>query len=438
MQPSRPRRIFRAGALLSGAALAALALAAEARAADPVTLKFLFWTFQPQTVQGFADEFMRRNPGIRVELDGAPSSEYNAKAALSLRSGAPVDVLYVRDATLSQWVENRWLHPIDDCPGVDAAKKDMLALARQSQSYKGKLYGLTYYTGYLPIIVNTKMMRDAGFAEPPRTLQGWLEQARAVKQKGIVEYPMVWPLKPYGWGAMYVWAAITAAKGGKVFDDRLEVTPVGLEALRWWRRTFDEGLSNPANIEWNNGDAANVFMDAKAYMQWSLHIYAGNQFANHPEKSKVRGQAMLVDPPETGTAVGFAASYGIAAASKHKDAACRLVTFLGGRDAKGLYTTPRAWVEAAALAWGQRGVEKDPAVRTSLQSWGADPDRLAASLDKAVHLGEVVPYQELWYFEWQEYADKQLQEILAGRLSPEDGARNMTQNARRLAARYKR
>jgi ABC-type glycerol-3-phosphate transport system substrate-binding protein len=63
---------------------------------------------------------------------------------------------------------------------------------------------------------------------------------------------------------------------------------------------------------------------------------------------------------------------------------------------------------------------------------------MAAYLEKAVHLSKVVPYQELWYFEWQELADKQLQEVLAGRMSPEDGARAMSQNAKRLAARYKR
>ena len=90
------------------------------------------------------------------------------------------------------------------------------------------------------------------------------------------------------------------------------------------------------------------------------------------------------------------------------------------------------------MTWGQRGVEKDPAVRKSLASWGADADKLAGYLEKAVHLKEVVPYQELWYFEWQEQADKQLQEVLAGRMSPEDAAKAMSANAKRLAARYKR
>ncbi len=426
------------GVLVVLGAVGTLMLGIGSAQAEKVKLKMIFWTFQPQTVQGFIDEFTRRNPDIGVELDGASSAEYNAKAALMLRSGADFDVMYIRDATLSQWVENGWAYPIDSCPGVDAAKKDMLELAKRSQSYKGKLYGLTYYSGFYPIIINKRMMKDAGFSAPPKTFEELLLQARAAKKKGIAEYPFVWPIKPSGWGSMYVWAAMAAAKGGRIFDDKFQVTPEGLWTLKWWRATFDEGLSNPANIEWNNADAANVFMDGKAFIQWTLNIYVGNAFANHPEKSKVRGEAMLIEPPDTGRTIGFTAMYGINAKSKHKEAACKLVVFLGARDEHGIYNTPRAWVEAAALVWGQRGVEKDAAVRKSIESWGGDPDKMAGYLDKAVHLDDVVPYQQLWYFEWQEYADKLLQEILAGRQSPEEGAKLMTERAVRLSRRYTR
>jgi multiple sugar transport system substrate-binding protein len=429
------RRVFTTAVL---GVLALFLLGTGTPQAAQVKLKMLFWTFQPQTVQGFIDEFMKRNPDIEVELDGAPSSEYNAKAALMFRSGAEFDVMYIRDATLPQWVENEWVQPIDSCAGMDAIKKEVLPLAMQSQSYKGKLYGLTYYSGIYPIIINGRMMKEAGFNNPPTTFDELVEQARAVKDKGIAEYPFVWPIKPYGWGSMYVWATMTAAKGGKVFDDKFQVTPEGLWTLKWWRKTFDDGLSNPANIEWNNGDAANVFSEGKAFIQWSLNIYIGNAFANHKEKSKVRGQAMLIKPVETGKTVGFTAMYGIHAKTRHKDAACKLVTFLGAKDRSGGYLTPKAWVEAAALTWGMRGVEKDSEVRASIASWGGDPDQLASYVDDAVHLGEVVPYQQLWYFEWQEYADKLLQEILAGRLDPEAGVKQMTERAERLNRRYSR
>src|SRR5581483_4249230 len=247
------------GANVCAAAFLAVALFATAgvASAEKTQLKMEFWTFTPEAVQAFIDEFNRRNPDIEATLDGASSAEYNAKVSLMLRSGAPFDVMYIRDATLSQWAENKWLQPIDDCPGVEQAKADMLPLAREAQSYKGKLYGLTYYTGVLPIIVNKRMMKQAGFDQPPRTFDGWLEQARKVKSMGIVEYPMVFPIKQYGWGGMYVWAAMAAAKGGRVLDDEFNVTPEGMTTLKWWRQTFAEGLTNPANIEWNNDDAGN-------------------------------------------------------------------------------------------------------------------------------------------------------------------------------------
>jgi hypothetical protein len=281
-------------------------------------------------------------------------------------------------------------------------------------------------------------MKEAGFDHAPKTFDEWVAQAKVVKQKGIAEYPMDWPIKPFGWGAMYIWADLTTTLGGKVFDENYQVTPTGMEALKWWRKTFEDGLTNPAAIEWDNSASANVFAQGQAYTLLSLNIYAGNQWANNPEKSKVVGEAMLAQPPGNGSTIGFTAMYGINAATKNKEAACKLVQFLGGKDKEGKYITPKAWVEAAALTWGERGVEKDPGVRKSLESWGADPDVVAGYLDKAVHLSTVVPYQKLWYFEWQDYADKLLQEILSGRLAPEEGARQMTERAKLLEARYKK
>jgi len=91
----------------------------------------------------FVDEFMRRNPDIEVTLDGAPSAEYNAKAALMFRSGTPFDVMYIRDARPvamgRKWLgAGRSIHVRES----REAKQDMLPLAKEMQSYKGKLYGL--------------------------------------------------------------------------------------------------------------------------------------------------------------------------------------------------------------------------------------------------------------------------------------------------------
>lgn len=424
---------------LTGAAMLAgsTGLGPTAAHAQKTELTMIFWTFQAEAVQRFIDEFMKRNPNIDVKLDGAPSGEYNAKAALMFRSKTPFDVLYVRDATLIQWVENGWIQPIDDCPGIGPSIADMLPFAKEIQSYKGRIYGLTYFAGIFPIILNTKMMKDAGFSEAPKTFEGWIEQAREVKKRGIVEYPMAWPIRQSGWGGMYVWASMASAKGGKLFKEDMTPTDEALWTLKWWRQTFVDGLSNPANIGWDHADTSSVFMEGKAFMLWSQQLYVGNQFANNPAKSKVRGQAAIVATPGTGKTVGLSAMYGINAATKNKEASCKLVEFLGGKDANGTYITPSAWVEAAFLMWGQRGVEKDPKVRASIESWGGSPDDLAKQLESAVAMSDLIPFfKTTWYFEWQETGDKILQEVLSGQISPEDGLKRMSDRAKQLARRY--
>ena len=122
--------------------------------------------------------------------------------------------------------------------------------------------------------------------------------------------------------------------------------------------------------------------------------------------------------------------------SENKEEAWRLLRFLGGATPDGEYTTPKRWVESGTLTWGYQGLEKDSVIAASLQSWGANPDVVASSLANAMHMSGVVPFQAVWYAEWEQYANGVLQEILAGRTSPESGAQSMTERAKALASRY--
>ena len=90
-----------------------------------------------------------------------------------------------------------------------------------------------------------------------------------------------------------------------------------------------------------------------------------------------------------------------------------------------------------ALTWGHRGVEKDSLVAASLRSWGADPADVAANLEHAVHMSEVVPFQAVWYAEWELYANGILQNVLGGRTPPEEAVQLWASKAKELAARYK-
>jgi ABC-type glycerol-3-phosphate transport system substrate-binding protein len=417
-----------------GPALVVVGLAAGGAEAE-TRLKFIVWNYQVDTVKEFVTQFEAENPDLKVDMEVIPSAQYAAKVRLMKNANTPFDALYVFDHILSQWAA--WLEPLDGYEGADALKKTMLPLARQSMTYNGKLYGLPYYTSYFGIIYNDRMLKAAGFDGPPRTYEEWSQQARAIKARGLSKTPMIWPVKHTGWGGMWVVNAMAASRGGKVLDDRLAVTPVALESLRWWAGTYKEGLSDPNGLELDSNEAARAFQSGDYATLLTANFFAGAQWANDKEKSKVAGVAKLGRLPERGRTVGFARLYGVSATSAHKPEAWRLVKFLGGTAKSGDYVTPKQWVVKGTLTWGHRGVEKDPVVMASLREWGADPADVAANLENAVHMSEVVPFQAPWYAEWELYANGVLQTVLGGRTSPEEGAQLWTGKAKELAARYK-
>jgi len=408
---------------------------ARSRAAEATQLRFMAWNYQNATVQQFIDQFEIENPDIKVTMEVIPGNEYIPKIQLMQNAKTPFDVLYVADGILGQWAP--WLQPLDGFPGAAALKQQMLPLALRSMQYKGTLYGLPYFSSYFALVYNDRMLKAAGFAGPPKTYEEWMQQARAVKSKGLSKAPMLWPVKITGWGGIWVVNTMAASRGGRVLDDSFAVTPIGLDSLRWWAATYKEGLSDANGIELDPNTSAQAFMDGEYATMLTTSFFAGPQWANDTSKSKVAGVTKLGPTPNLHKTAGFARLYGINAASSHKDEAWRFVKYMGGTNKAGAFTTPKAWVVSGALTWGYRGVEKDPAVSASLRSWGADPAQVAANLENAVPMSAVVPFQAVWYSEWETYANGVLQDLLAGRIAPEQCAQAWSSRAKDLAARYK-
>ncbi len=406
-----------------------------ALAAERTRIKLIAWNYQVDTVQGFVNEFEAANPDVKVDVEFIPSAQYVAKVVLEARAQTPFDVLYVFDNVLSQWA--RWLQPLDQLPGAQQLQSEMLPLARQSMTYQGKLYGLPYYTAYFGIIFNEKMAKAAGLEHPPQTYAEWLEQARAVKEKGLSNFPLLWPMKYTGWGGMWVINTMVASRGGKLLDPHLEITKEGLASLTWWADTYKEGFSNSDDLALDPNDSARAFMSGDYLSILTTNFFAGPQWANNQKTSKIVGAASLVSVPDRHTTVGFARMYSMNGASTHKPEAWRLLQFLGGKDTHGRFVTPEHWVEQGTLTWGYKGIETIPAVAASLRSWGADPANVAANLAAAVPMNQVVPFQAAWYAEWEQYANGILQDVLGGRQTPERGASLWSGRAKALAARYR-
>ena len=113
----------------------------------------------------------------------------------------------------------------------------------------GKLLGIPYTNDFRVMLVNKKHFADAGITKMPTTLDELFEDAKQIKAKGIVQYPVGLPLSPTE-GASTSWYLLTKAFGGDLFDKDFKplFTAPDSAGARLWRfeiKLLKDGSSIP-------------------------------------------------------------------------------------------------------------------------------------------------------------------------------------------------
>jgi multiple sugar transport system substrate-binding protein len=399
------RRAFLAA--LSAAAALPPRRQALAQAGKPIYL--VGWTFGVPFVQDNIAEFQRRT-GKKVEYGNLPWAQYHDGMVAKFVGRAPLDVVYVSDADLAAWAEAGWLSPVEDFPEVRAYREELLPSTVEAMTYKGKLYGLPYYTDYMAFVYNEEMVKRAGFEGPPATWDELVKQALAMKQKGVVDAPLLLHLEASTW-MIEVLYALVYSRGGRLFDDRLE--PVfdradspALEALRWLIEAKDKHrILNPGTLETSEVSGLKAMSGGQAAF-WLTGRYRLRDL-NTPASSQVAGKVKLALMPRGGAGqhqtVGWTRFYGMTTAAaadpERKANAWQLIQYLGGKNAAGAYEIPKKFFDFAWLGFAPKPLFRDPDVKGRLGQY-AD-----AALQERQHT-LAVPKDGLkvrWFTEWDQF-----------------------------------
>lgn len=165
--------------------------------------------------------------------------------------------------------------------------------------------------------------------------------AKLLKQKNIVKYPIVW-----SWAqaeaAVCDYTQLVGAFGGDILtaDGKPAFTSGGaMDALKFMKQTLDEGLSNPNSTSALEEDVRQVFSQGEAAfaLNWT-YMYA---LANKPEESKVAGQVGIAPAPGKVKEAGVSGSMGlsITKSTKHPEEAWKLITFLTSAENQNQYAS---------------------------------------------------------------------------------------------------
>lgn len=406
--------------VLAGLAMTALAGVSSASAE---TLNALFMAqaaYSDADVKAMTAAFEKDNPGVTVNAEFVPyEALYDKIVASKAAGGSGYDVVlydviwpaaFARDGVLVDVTDR--LKELDRSKVFDGAWATV--------NYDGKTYGMPWILDTKYLFYNTEILEKAGIKEPPRTWDELARDAKIIKDKGLVQYPIVWSWSQAE-AVICDYVTLTAAYGGKFFEGDKPAFDKGgsLDAVSYMTQSLKDGLSNPNSKEYLEEDVRKVFSagDAAFALNWT-YMYAK---ANDPAESKVVGKVGVVPAPgvegkSKASGVNGSMGLGITAGSTKPDLAWKYITYLTSKPVQDQYAKLSLPIWKASYT--------DPAVTK-----GQEP--LVKAADVSIGLmtprPTVASYQEL-----STILQAQIQNALAGKASPADALAEAAKQAARI------
>jgi len=424
--------------LTIGILLASVAFA-EGKEEQPVTLKVMGFTGVPDTIAEYFRVFTEQT-GIKVDdFVNVPGDNYRDKLIMSFLAGTEYDVIWMRDTYLAEWASAGWIAPLDGYKGMAEILKDLPPATVRDMSYDGKLYGLPYYGGREIMAFNADHLAKAGFQAPPKTWKELAEQAKQIKEKGISEYPISLQMNKTE-SILHTFEILTFARGGRLFGPKNEPVfqapgSATEDALNWAIEGIKTGIIDPASLNTSFQDCIRA-LSAGTRSFGILTDYAVRDM-NDPKKSQTAGymkQSIVPGNEKVRSgSYGYARFYSLTSGSKHKDAAVKLIQFLGGKDTKGEYYVQKTYALRHGLLFVQNSLFNDKEIQDSINKWG--DTTVLQEQDK--YLVDR-PYRfTVWFPEWQTEALGKLQKILMGEESVRAGLDDLAKKAVELQQKAK-
>lgn len=322
------------------------------QAQDPTTVRVLTMqqaAMTPEEMQAVADEFNAANPGTVVELEFVSYDALHDKIVTAMATEPPpYDAILIDVIWYPEFAQAGYLAEVTDRV-TDEQRENIFQSAWNVVTVDDKVYGMPWLLDTKYLFYNEAMLQQAGFETGPATWEELVEQAAAIKEQGIVEYPIVWSWAQQE-AAICDFVALVYGNGGQFLDEDgnpVFNSPEGVAALEWMVKTVDDGLTNPASITYVEEDVRNVFSSGGAAfaLNW-LYMY---DLANlNEEESQVTGQVKISTIPVfdgateegiTTASVDGSMGFSVTSTSTNQDATWSFLEYLTSEDTQLKYSS---------------------------------------------------------------------------------------------------
>jgi sn-glycerol 3-phosphate transport system substrate-binding protein len=273
------RRVF----AVAIAALAMIATLPGAQAQAPVEVSFYYPVAVggpiTKVIDGFAADFEKENPGIRIKpIYSGSYQDSITKALTAVKSGEPPVTSILLSTDMYTLIDEDAIFPFDDVaksPQDQAWIKSFYPAFMENSQTGGKTWGIPFQRSTIVLYWNKEMFKEAGL-DPNRAPANWKEQldyaqkltkrdaSGKVTQWGIQIPSSGFPYWLFQALAIQNGVNLMNAAGTETYYDKPEV----IEALAYWVDLARKHKVHPEGIvEW--GTTPKDFFEKKMAMMWT-------------------------------------------------------------------------------------------------------------------------------------------------------------------------
>jgi multiple sugar transport system substrate-binding protein len=308
-------------------------------------------------------------------------------------------------------------------------------------TYEGDVYGLSYYADTIDFVYNEEHLAEAGFDSPPDTWQDVWDMSVALKDAGVVEYPLILAFSQTEGASIEAMISMIYARHDgdeALFDANNQPTfneegSAAFEAIEWLREAYAAELFDPASL-------TTLELDQVASMQSGAHTFTifpqYNVAALNLEGSGDYAGSFKIGlmPGSSRNTVGYVRFYAMTpAVFEMGDAAVEcagsFLSYFGGKT-DGKYEVVERWAVENGLGFAQLPLFDDPDVREAFGQWG-DVDVIAANAELARAKEGLTP----WFGAWDVFTRAEIHKAILGQQTTMETLSNMADQWNELASR---
>ncbi len=317
-------------------------------AAGPATIHVLTMEQAGPTtdeMNAIVAEFNKANPQIKVEIEYVAYDALHDKIVTAMASKPPAyDVFLVDDIWYAEFAKAGYSLDVSNRITADMRNK-IFPAAWDITTVGGKVYGMPWLLDEKYFFYNEDLLTQAGITAPPKTWEEMLDQAKILKDKKIVDYPIVWSWGQYE-AAICDWVTLLYGNGGTLVDDKGAPAfnnAKGVATLTWMLDTINNGISNPSSVSYVEEDVRNVFSQGKAAFATNW-VYMYDLVNFQAEQSQVTGKIKMALMPAfqnggvKSASINGSMGFSVAATSPNPDAAWKYIEFLTSESIQNQYS----------------------------------------------------------------------------------------------------